>query len=46
MRPTGFAQHEGFKCVLPRPMDDDEEAPPVEGDGNLPLGCRERGGRP
>ena len=24
MRPTGFARHEGFKCVLPRPMDDDE----------------------
>jgi hypothetical protein len=38
MRPTRFAPQEALKCVLPRPVDDDEDCPPVEGDGNLPLG--------
>ena len=38
MRPTRVTPKEAFKCVLPRPVDDNEDVPPVEGDGNLPLG--------
>jgi len=38
MSPTHLAPQEAFECVLPRPVDDDEDSPPLEGDANLPLG--------